>query len=385
MRHPFWKWTQCASWLCVGLSGCLHGQDWRAAVSKPLTRPVADRRESLPQPKVIGPRRDHRTSFVLPTNSPAPAAVALPPARTSVPIVSGPRALSSKVSAPPVGHVTPSAIVARPLPLTASGMDGVSRRAAEAIQPPTTKDEAQPRGAKVLEAGFIPPPAPPAAPPTSSLPVPTPAPQLTAEPPPVVQTVRTPQPPANVRTPTREVFAEFERTIPRRNASVPQESAAPVEDDEIVVAPEREPTTPRPLPLIIPAGTSVPRIQPGVPRSLPPISAKELPDVSDTITTAPDSSHADLEQIARPRDVALLVEQVFEDLRQRRLDQARQRTAWLKQIVIRRESALEVTSAAKQAGVATEPQRLHVDQHAVPVHKTPSDKLLDDEEFKHRP
>ena len=107
--------------------------------------------------------------------------------------------------------------------------------------------------------------------------------------------------------------------------------------------------------------------------------------MSDTITTAPDSPHADLEQIARPRDVALLVEQVFEDLRQRRLDQARQRTAWLKQLVIRRESALEETPAAKQPGVATEPQRLHVDQHAAPVHKTPSDKLLDDDEFKNRP
>ena len=207
---------------------------------------------------------------------------------------------------------------------------------------------------------------------------------MTAEVPPVVQTVRTPQPPANVQTPTREVFAEFERTIPLRNASAPQESAAP-DEDEIVVAPERKPTTPRPLPLIIPAGTSGPLIQPAIPRSLPPLSAKELPDVSDTITTAPDSPHADLEQIARPRDVALLVEQVFEDLRQRRLDQARQRTAWLKQIVIRRESALEETSAAKQAGVAAEPQRLHVDQHAVPVDKAPSEKLIDDDQFKHRP
>ena len=385
MRHPFWKWTQWASWLCVGLSGCLHSQDWRAAVSKPLTRPVADRRESLPQPKVIGPLRKEKTTFVPSTSLPAPTVVASPPVRTSVPIVSGPRPLSSKVGAPPVSHVTPSAIVARPPALTASGMDGASRRAAEAIQPPTTKDEAQPRGAKVHEAVFIPPPAPPASPATSPLPVQIPAPQLTAEPPPVVQTVRAPQSPANMQTPTREVFAEFERTIPLRKANVVQESAAPAEDDEIVVAPEREPTVPRTLPLIIPAGTSTPVIQPGVPRSLPPIAAKELPDVTDTITTAPDSLPADLEQVARPRDVALLVEQVFEDLRQRRLDQARQRTAWLKQIVTSRESALEETLAARQAGVAAEPKRLHVDQHAAPVHKTPSDKLLDDEEFKNRP
>ena len=107
--------------------------------------------------------------------------------------------------------------------------------------------------------------------------------------------------------------------------------------------------------------------------------------MSDIITTAPDSLPADLEQIARPRDVAVLVEQVFEDLRQRRLDQARQRTAWLKQIVARRESALEETSAAKQISGSAEPQRLHADPHAAPVDKALSEKLLDDEEFKNRP
>ena len=107
--------------------------------------------------------------------------------------------------------------------------------------------------------------------------------------------------------------------------------------------------------------------------------------MSDTITTAPESMHADLEQAARPRDVAVLVEQVFEDLRQRRLDQARQRTAWLKQLVSRREPALEESSAAKQAGTRAEPQQLRVDQSAAPVHKSPSDKLLNDDEFPNRP
>ena len=170
MRHPFWKWTQWTSWLCVGLSGCLHGQDWRAAVSKPLTRPVADRRESLPQPKVIGPRRQQRTAFVPPTDSPASAAMVSPPVRTAAPIVSGPRVLSSKVSVPAVSHMTPSAIMARPPAFTATNMDGASRKAAEAIRPPTIRDEAQPRGVRVHEAGFIPPPVPPAAPPTIQIP-----------------------------------------------------------------------------------------------------------------------------------------------------------------------------------------------------------------------
>ena len=392
MRHPFWKWTQWTSWLCVGLSGCLHGQDWRAAVSKPLTRPVADRRESLPQPKVIGPRRQPRTSFVPPTDSPASAAIVSSPVRTAAPIMSGPRVLSSKVSVPAASHMTPSAIMARPPAFTASGMDGASRKAAEAVHPPTTKDEAQPRGVRVHEAGFIPPPAPPAAPPTIPDSIPPQRDLDSVEPRPTGSSaIKTMQPLPDGRgsildqQPTREVFAEFERTIPRRRASVLPESDVLDKDDEVVVAPKHEPTVPPPLPLIVPARSSVPAIEPDVPRLLPPISAKELPDVSDTITTAPESMHADLEQAARPRDVAVLVEQVFEDLRQRRLDQARQRTAWLKQLVSRREPALEETSAAKQAGIPAEPQQLHVDQSAAPVHKSPSDKLLNDDEFQNRP
>ena len=46
---------------------------------------------------------------------------------------------------------------------------------------------------------------------------------------------------------------------------------------------------------------------------------------------------------AQPRDVALLVDQVFEDLRQRRLADARQRTEWLKQLVARRSTKHEIS------------------------------------------
>ncbi|MBC7817959.1 MAG: hypothetical protein IAG10_13795 [Planctomycetaceae bacterium] len=430
MRHPFWKWTGWLSWLSVGLSGCLHGQDWRAAVSKPLTRPVADRRETPLQPKVIGPLRKSKTTFVPPTSIPAPAVVALPPTHASVPAASGPRSLPSKLNASPMGHVTPSAITARPPALTASDKNRASRISTEAIRPPTTQDEAQPRGAKVLEAEFIPPPVPPAAPPPSLLPAQTPVSPITAKVLPVVQAVAAPPPSVNVQTPTRGGFAEFERRIPVkndaetnlqfhssptrkrgtmpadprlrvglgssasdgvisapfvRNTGVTQESTPPADDNEIVVVPEREPTTPPPMPLIVPAGRYVPISQLVVPQSLPTESAKELPDVSDIITTEPDSPNADLERIARPRDVAVLVEQVFEDLRQRRLDQARQRTAWLKQIVTRRELAVEEASAAKPVSVSAEPQRLNLDPNAVPVDKAPSEKLLDDEPSINRP
>ncbi len=64
---------------------------------------------------------------------------------------------------------------------------------------------------------------------------------------------------------------------------------------------------------------------------------QETPDVvqQQLTDTLPKGS------AAQPRDVALLVDQVFEDLRQRRLADARQRTEWLKQLVARRSATPE--------------------------------------------
>jgi hypothetical protein len=264
-------------------------------------------------------------------------------------------------------------------------MDGAARYQAEAIKPPTTQEEAQPRGIKLVEANFIPPPAPPAAPPTSPLSDQTPAPALTSATPLPAQAARASQPSSNNESTARETFAEFERTIPLSSTNSTRKPEPRVEDDVIIVDPKLEPAAPQSLPVIIPAGTSAPAIEPAVPRSLPPIEAKELPDVTDTTNPTSDLPPANLDQLSRPRDVAVLVEQVFEDLRQRRLDHARQRTSWLKQVVTRRESALDENSAAKPVGVAAEPRRLRVDQHALPVDQAPSEKLLDDDESLNRP
>ena len=79
---------------------------------------------------------------------------------------------------------------------------------------------------------------------------------------------------------------------------------------------------------------------------------------------------------ARPRDVALLVEQVFEDLRQRRLDDARERTEWLTRLVASgaapaHSSADSVSSADATAAtkadtakpiVSREPKRLDAEE-----------------------
>lgn len=385
MRHPIWKWTGWLSWLGVGLSGCLHGQDWRAAVSKPLTRPVVDQWAAPKNPFVVGPLRQDQRTFVPPSNVSAANIDASLPAHTPVPRFVGQRRSPPKTKVPAVGHITPSAITASPPALTASGTDRLARSTAEAIQPATIIDEAQPRGAKVLEAEFIPPPVPPAAPSPSDPPDEQSAAQITAEAPPVIPVIHAPPPTKSRPAPTQEGFAEFERMIPLRKAEITREPAPWTDDEEIAVAQEIEPITPQPLPLIIPSGATRPVHRPLASQSVPLASVKELPDVPDTTITASDSSNADPERIVRPRDVAVLVEQVFEDLRQRRLDQARQRTAWLKQVVSRRESDREMTSATKQASVSSEPQRLRADLQAAPLENTPTRKILDDDEFKNRP
>lgn len=347
MRYPFWKWTKWVSWLSVGLSGCLHGQDWRAAISQPRVRQVADRREMTPQPKVIGPRRTTKPNFVPPNNNKA-----TPLAPKAMPRVSSPHVRPSTSNLPPVAHATPPAIAARPPAFTASGKVSAAQYQNEPIRPPTTHDEAQPRGAKVIPVEFVPPPAPPAAPPTLPLPVPMPASCLTA----------TPSAP--------NVFAEFERLIPRRTSDitrVPDGSAAPEKFDEIVVVPQQEPTPPAALPVIIPARTFMTTNPPVVPQSLPPISPPESLEMTDISANTTESPSADQEPLARPRDVAVLVEQVFEDLRQRRLDEARQRTQWLKQLVAKRLPVPRDITAEEPDSGRGEPQRLRVDPGAAPV------------------
>ena len=60
-------------------------------------------------------------------------------------------------------------------------------------------------------------------------------------------------------------------------------------------------------------------------------------------------NRADAGPTARPRDVALLVEQVFEDLRQRRLTEARERTESLKRLVAHGAAAIPAASVAVEA------------------------------------
>lgn len=341
MRHPFWRWT---GWLSIGLSGCLHGQDWRAAVTKPTTRSVADRRESSPHPKVVGPFRSESPKFV-----------------------------------PNAAVANPSQIATRP-----AAINRTSQVPQQDTLPPAVKPESRPRDQKVTPVGYEVPATTPAA--TS---------------------------PASVELPRTAPYAEFERTIPQRRSSVASPVVPQAEPVEVVVVEESKVETSEPekataLPIITPAGaliSSKPATAQGSrSRSLEPedsldadqtrglfsksaAPAKEMPDVTDaTDATANDSTNTNAKPVARPQDVSVLVEQVFEDLRQRRINDARQRTEWLKQLVKKRAPANPSNAVAEESPAATEdsrlnePRRLDVDPQATALKKPASESFFDDEE-----
>lgn len=336
MRHPFLKWT---GWLSIGLSGCLHGQDWRAAVTKPTTRTVADRRESRPQPKVVGPFRAGQPKFV-----------------------------------PSAENTTTPMMAARP-----KETNSTSQLPQEVTLPPAVKPEPQTRDQQITLVGHE---APKTTPSVSASKI--------------------------VEPPRTGAFAEFERTIPLRSSDDANSSVSHPEPDDEIVVEKRETEDATALPIITPAGallSAKPVTVQGLnTRSLEPeassedeqprglfsksaVLAKEIPDVTDaTDATANDSSSASSETVTRPQDVSVLVEQVFEDLRQRRMDDARKRTEWLKHLVKKRASASPSNAVAEESPAATEashfnePRRLDVDPQATAVKKVVSETFFDDEE-----
>lgn len=114
-----------------------------------------------------------------------------------------------------------------------------------------------------------------------------------------------------------------------------------------------------------------------LPLPIPPLATQELSDMPETGSLPSESPSAGQDPPARPRDVAVLVEQVFEDLRQRRLDEARQRTQWLKQLVAKRLPVPQDISTEAPISGRDEPQRLHVDPRAAPADKVPSEIARD--------
>lgn len=335
MRHPFWRW---AGWLSIGLSGCLHGQDWRAAVTKPTTRSVAGRIESRPQPKVVGPFRSGQSKF-----------------------------------APSPEVATPSMIVARP-----AATKNAPQFPQEVTLPPAVKAEPRTRAQQVTPVGHE-----------------------------VSTTTPAAASPVIVEPPRTGPFAEFERTIPVQRTVVTSSAVPQAKPIEVIVVEGSDPEKTTALSVITPAGALVSAkpvaVQGSHSRSLEPevssaddqprglfsksaVPAKEMSDVTDA--TAKDASSTNAQPATRPQDVSALVEQVFEDLRQRRMNDARQRTEWLKQLVRKRAPASPSDVVAGESPVASEdkhleePRRLDVDLRATAVEKPAPESFFDEEESK---
>lgn len=360
MRHPFWQWT---GWLCFGLTGCLHGQDWRAAVTSPKIQSVADRRESRPQPKVVGPFRSGQSKF-----------------------------------APPPEVANPPVIAGRPPSVRAT--NGVPQFSQEVTRPLTTKPEARSRSTQVIPVGLEVLPSAQAVPQVVVPPAGAGVLQATRQPATAPST-------AIVELSRSETFAEFERAIPLGrsiSASTPALLEMPY---EVIVVEESEPEKATAMPVISPADAFVSAksmtTQKSQVRSLKPkaaasddrsrglfsksaVLAKELPEVTETTSAEENSFNPDDEPSVRPQDVSILVEQVFEDLRLRRLNDARQRTEWLKQLVMKRVPASAANVVREGASVETndnrfrEPRRVEVDPRAAAVERVVPDSFVTDEE-----
>ncbi len=271
MRHPFWKW---AGWLGVSLAGCLHGQDSRQV----LTRPVADHQESR-RSITVGPRQLNRES----TKSVAKSA------------------RDQNV-----------------------GTEAANKQHEAARDPHSIAGENLdlPQAAQLIPTKYVPPPAPT----SESMPAPAPTqPMPLQEPARFVPASTTTGKPAirAVGSSERRPFAEFERAVPVRGSRNAESSAT-------VSEPQR------------PGADKVESLSsPTEEKHRASRQTKELSDVANSATTI----HA-TEPMTRTRDVAQLVEQVFEDLRQHRLTEARERTEQLKRLVARRSTAesMDVTA-----------------------------------------
>ncbi len=349
MRHPFWRWTTCLS---LGFAGYVHGFE-----SREVTAPKAADSRPATRPMVVGPFR----------RSPTSSAASSRPAAVSRPDINKTNITSNKL---PLATTPPQNKLASEIKT-----DNNADKSANAQEATNLREDcAYPRGAKIVTAQFV-PGAPPAeiAPEESSSEVLLS--QVT-----VTQPARTNAPPSN----EPRAFAEFDRAIPINNRAARATAEGTVETDsddnddegnsEYFFPKNIEPRPRQIMPVIVPA--EIPVASQVAARPLKPIANRLKTERSameeSTATTKPQ-----LASKTRPQDLAVLVEQVFEDLRQRRLSDARDRTEWLKRTVANSASTsakslsedVDPKSLDASSGVSSnasrEPKRLNADSNAV--------------------
>lgn len=351
MRHPFWRWTTCLS---LGFAGYVHGFE-----SREVTAPKAADSRPATRPMVVGPFR----------KSPISSAA---PSRTSA-------------TFRPDAHKTNIASNKLPLPTTPpqnklASETQADNKADKSVNTQGTtslrEDCAYPRGAKIVTAQFVPgaPPAELSSEESSSEVLLS---QVT-----VTQPPRTNAPPSN----EPRAFAEFDRAIPINNrvTPAPAEGTAETKSDdnddegnsEYFFPKNIEPRPRQTMPVIVPA--EIPVASQVAARPLKPV-VNRLKTERSAMAESTATTKSQLAAKTRPQDLAVLVEQVFEDLRQRRLSDARDRTEWLKRTVANSAStsakplsedadpkSLDASSDVSSSA-SREPKRLNADSNAVPA------------------
>ncbi len=330
MRHPFWTWT---GWLTLSLAGCIHGFDGR----KTSTQSVSD--QSTSAPLVVGPFRKSPERF-----APTDGKTALRGGKSAKP------SLPKQVPLPPVAEAQ----------LTAP--KSLSNKAPEVrYDSQVVPAQFQPQKTLPQEPVFFPDDVPPQSVVTATQSIPISKPSA----------INAPSEPAP--------FAEFDRAIPLSTKSN-DSKVTPASSKEPILTPAAENETDvaqngvavdevesseseapaNSLPMIFPAQTTTPVNAPRELPSQPTGLFQERASVAETSKST-----------AGPRDVALLVEQVFEDLRQRRLDAARERTEWLKRLVAKgadpthshadsANAPATTSNDGASIGISREPKRLDV-------------------------
>ncbi len=194
-------------------------------------------------------------------------------------------------------------------PIVGTGPANKQHQAARDPRLVSRVNPARPTDAQIIPTKYVSPSAPTSeSVPTPTKPTPLPEPAKFV---PAPTTSGTPLTRA-VRSRETRPFAEFERAVPLRSTRN-AESSATATDARCPAADEVESLS-----------------SPSDEKHRASCQTKEFSDVANSATTIRAA-----ESTARTRDVAQLVEQVFEDLRQHRLTEARERTEQLRRLVAR--------------------------------------------------
>ncbi len=337
MRHPLWRLT---SWLSLSLAGCVQGWEGRKSVSKT----DGERKVVSVRPLIVGPFAKKPAPFV---SRPESLNVAVEAPVIERPQVEPrPKGTGQISKADAIGNTadetpglfaasiairkeitpylpsqatSPASVVPLPKPLSVLQRDSARPIESEVIS-----------NSQVNVVEYVPQPVPPS---EEVAPVSNPS-EVVSLPKPAAPLVRVTE-----ATNSSGGFAEFERTVAAQSGVTAKPIEAPIErvtdsnseDVEYFPLDATARVAEVQLPVIVPAmrAEKPASTSPPLTNSSPITNSSERAAVADPSTPPVAMSGS----APRASEVARLVDQVFDDLRKHRVQEARQRTEWLRKMV----------------------------------------------------